>query len=201
MFLSFAEGTAVAQGWEYPGDQGAASELAPFRNGVLVMPSIGFVSAGTEPPTKGSDVAPRMGAILGLHVGAHLSVNGELGFDVVKPGASSSGSDSLGLLFEYAFSPLLHADIPGAELVLGPKLGRFSYSMDDGRSSSVSVDSRGWSYGINFAVLFPVQTMAIGLQLSFTGLHTTEICDLRCPARDASAEDFTLVGLSGALLY
>lgn len=142
-----------------------------------------------------------MGAIVGWHLGSNLSLNGEIGFNIVRPSASSLRGDSHGLLFEYALSPLLHAGSAGGEFVLGPKVGRFSYSVESQSLGAMALDARGWSYGLNAGLLLPVETMAVGLLVTYTAMHVNEICAGTCNAPDAGSADFNVLGASLALLY
>jgi hypothetical protein len=142
-----------------------------------------------------------MGALIGWHLGPNLSLNGEIGFNIVRPSASGLRGDSHGLLFEYALSPLLHAGSAGGELVLGPKVGRFSYSVENVSYGAMALDARGWSYGLNAGLLLPVETMAVGLLVTYTAMHVSEICEGTCSTPGASSADFNLLGASLALLY
>jgi hypothetical protein len=194
-----AGGRAAAQGWD--DDRASSWDDSPYRRGALVLPSFGFATAGESPSGEDPDVGPRMGALLGWHLGSNLSLNGEIGFDIVRPSAVSLRGDSHGLLFEYALSPLLHAGSVGGEFVLGPKVGRFSYSVESLGHGAMALDARGWSYGINAGVLLPVQTMAVGVLVSYTTMHVSKICEGTCKSPDVGSADFNLLGASLALLY
>ncbi len=191
---------AHAQEWQ-------ASDLVPswaearFRNGVLVMPNFGGGLTDENDLARGFRPGARMGIIAGWHLTPGLSLNGEVDLNVILGSGdgtvSGSNQDPVGFHVEYAFAPLLHVGAPQAELVLGPKVGRFHYSASEGSIPSAS----GWSYGANIGFLTPLDSMAVGALFSYTADHATEICAQTCHARDSSAEDFHIFALSFALLY
>jgi hypothetical protein len=116
-------------------------------------------------------------------------------------GQNGTSNDATGFLFDYALSPLFHVGAPNLEFVVGPKLGRFDYSLSDGSYAQSVTGSNGWSYGVSVGILVPLRTMAIGGLVTYTSYHATQICDSTCHARDSSAGDFQVVGLSFAMLY
>jgi hypothetical protein len=150
----------------------------------------------------------RLGGIAGLRAGPFLSLNGELGFDILNAKNQSSGEDLSGAVVELAFSPLLHLPSNGVELVVGPKLGLWGLYLE-GTSSlgSESLSANGWLGGLNagfFASLGP--TAAIGGLLTFEARKYSEACftDLtgtkNC-ASDGLGPADKVLGITAAILY
>ena len=192
---------AHAREWE-PIETSFSTSEAPFRSGVLVLPNFGLIMPDAGSAANVTRPGPHMGAILGWHLTPWFSLDGELNLSVVQfNGQNGTSSDATGFLFDYALSPLFHVGAPNLEFVVGPKLGRFDYSLSDGSYSQSVTGSNGWSYGVNVGVLVPLRTMAIGGLATYTSYHATQICDLTCHARDSSAGDFQVVGLAFAMLY
>jgi hypothetical protein len=192
---------AHAREWE-PIETSFSTLDAPFRSGVLVLPNFGLVMPDAGSAANVTRPGPHMGAILGWHLAPWFSLNGELNLSVVQfNGQNGTSNDATGFLFDYALSPLFHVGAPNLEFVVGPKLGRFDYSLSDGSYSQSVTGANGWIFGANVGVLVPLRTMAIGGLVTYTSYHATQICDSTCHTRDSSAGDFQVVGLSFAMLY
>jgi hypothetical protein len=193
---------AHAREWEPIETSFSTDNNASFRNGVLVMPNFGLAMPNIGSAANVTRPGPRMGAMLGWHLTPWFSLNGELNLSVVQfNGQNGTSSDATGFIFDYALGPLFHVGAPNLEFVIGPKLGRFNYSLSDGSYAQPVTGSSGWSYGVNVGVLVPLRTMAIGGLVTYTSHHATEICDSTCHARSSTAGDFQVVGLSFAMLY
>jgi hypothetical protein len=196
------ESAAIARPWE-PIETAFDYDDAVFRKGVLVLPNFGLVAP--EGSDKSIQAKPgfRMGGMLGWHLSPRLSMNGEINLSVLRFEAdTANGDDEVGFLFDYALSPLYHIGARNLEVILGPKLGRFRYSLPDARYGDAPLSrSTGWSYGLNFGILAPLQSMAIGGLVSFTSNHATEICDVTCHTRTSSAGDLRVLTTSFAMLY
>jgi hypothetical protein len=196
------ESTAHARPWE-PIETDLDAHDVAFRRGVLVLPNFGFVALGDNDKAQRSKPGYRMGGVLGWHLAPKLSLNGEVNLSVLRFEAdTTNGEADAGFLFDYALSPLFHIGAPTLEVVIGPKLGRFRYSLPEGRYGDDPLsESSGWSYGLNFGILAPLQSMAIGGLVSFTSNHATEVCDPSCHARTSSVGDLHTLTVSFAMLY
>ena len=89
-----------------------------------------------------------------------------------------AGFDVWEYIFQLTFSPLFHFATPGAEFVLGPKLGGWAmFGHVSGGGDSVDVRARGWILGANAGVFFPVNAQtSLGLLLSYATLQATQVC-------------------------
>ena len=194
------ESPSHARPWE-PIETAFDYDAAAFRNGALVLPNFGLVS-GDSDKAPAAMLGYRMDAILGWHLSPRFSLNGELDLSILRFRAdTSNGEADTGLLFAYTLSPLFHIGAHNHEFVIGPKLGRFRYSLPDNSYGDELSRSTGWSYGLNVGILAPVQTMAIGGLASYTANHATEICDSTCHARTSSMGDLRVLAVSFAMLY
>jgi hypothetical protein len=158
-----------------PGYPGAAAAPAE-RSGFLVLPYIGinsFFGNGTD----NLDPGLRLGTILGGSVSGVFSANGEITVDVMNP--SSPGVDASEAMVHLTFSPLFHVRTPGAEIVIGPKLGIWALSghATDGITTA-DVSEEGWTIGGNVGAFFPVGSGAtsLGMFLSYANLQVTRVC-------------------------
>ncbi len=194
--------TAQARPWE-PIETMFDFDQAPFRNGVLVLPSFGLLGATTGDKSRVSNGGLRMGAIIGWHVSPRLSVNGEVGLAALefKENTTRARDVDTGFLLEYGLAPLFHQGAPKLEIVVGPKLGRFRYSLPEAPYGEPFSRSLGWTYGVNVGAFAPLQSMAIGGLLSYTVNRATTICDTTCHARTSSVGDVHVLALSFAMLY
>jgi hypothetical protein len=200
--VTVAGSAAHARPWE-PIETVFDADEAAYRQGALVLPSFGLVAPDQNDKTHGARAGFRMGAILGWHLSPRFSLNGELNLAVLRFKADTAftlGGETDGLLFDYALSPLFHIGSRSLEVVVGPKVGRFRYALDDNDPQSLS-RSTGWSYGVNLGVFAPLQTMAIGGVVSYTSGHATELCDSTCHGRTSNIGDLRVVAVSFAMLY
>jgi hypothetical protein len=150
----------------------------------------------------GMDPGLRLGGILGGHVIPELSLNGELAIDILNP---KNGSDVTAVMADVMFSPLFHFGAPQIEVIVGPRLGVFGYSVSQSGSSS-SFSASGLSYGFNLGVAFPVGNVAIGGLLAYTGRHATEVCYTSSSgsescSSDISGDDIKSVALTGVVMF
>lgn len=146
----------------------------------------------------------RFGGMLGVRIGGHLSLNGELTYDV----SNVSGPVTLEERFIRAsVSPMIHLDAHGMELAVGPKIGRYSRSSryNNGNANIDRTDS-GYSTGLNAGAFVPVSPqMAIGFLLSFDVMWSLPNCAwiginflVQCNSGTNTAK---VLGLTGALLF
>ena len=148
----------------------------------------------------------RLGAILGGRATEVVSANGEITVDVFNFDTSAGGSAS-GSMFQMTLSPLFHAATASADIVIGPKLGVWALSS---RASvggvSTSVEERGWTFGANAGVFFPVGqgSTALGLLFSAASLHVTRACgSISGSAEQCSGDvddDFNIFSLTFAAM-
>jgi len=129
--------------------------------------------------SDGYSTGLRMGALLGVHIGPFLSLNGELGVDVMNPNAGDTytgTADRTEASFDLTLSPLFHFGVPDVEFAVGPKIGWFTFAgssrLSDGdRGPSYTLDygGHGIVYGFTAGAFVPIGRMALGGILSFTG--------------------------------
>jgi hypothetical protein len=148
----------------------------------------------------------RLGAILGGRATEVVSANGEITVDVFNFDTSAGGS-AAGSMFQMTLSPLFHAATASADIVIGPKLGAWALSS---RASvggvSTSVEERGWTFGANAGVFFPVGqgSTALGLLFSVATLQVTRACrSISASAEQCSGAvdgDFNIFSLTFAAM-
>ena len=148
------------------------------RRGLLFLPYIGLSSTVGQ-YSDGYFPGLRVGALLGVHVGPLLSLNGELGVDIMNPNAGNTytgTADRTEAFFDFTLSPLFHFGVPNLEFAVGPKIGWFNFvgssrASDGGRGHSYTLDYNGHGivYGFTAGAFVPVGRMALGGILSFTG--------------------------------
>jgi hypothetical protein len=186
----------------------------PAPTGLLVLPYAGlniFRSDGGSAP----DAGLRLGTLLGGRVNELFSANGEVTFDVINL-AVPAGVTASEYMFHFTFSPLLHFRSPGAELVIGPKIGGWILG---GHSSgpetygyvtttaSADIEARGWTVGLNAGAFLPISDRAgLGVLVSYARLRLTHSCvtvsgsSAGQACRD-SGDDLGVIGLHVAALF
>jgi hypothetical protein len=89
---------------------------------------------------------------LGVHIGPFLSLNGELGVDIMNPNAGedyNGTADRTEAFFDFTLSPLFHFGVPSVDFVVGPKIGWFTFVGSSrefggrGPSSTLDYDGHG----------------------------------------------------------
>jgi len=177
-----------------------------FRTGILILPNFGLAMPGRSTVAQAYSLSPRMGAILGWHFSSWFSLNAELDLKVMTLDAHNAlGDHATGFLFDYGLSPFFHVSAPRVEAVIGPKLGRFRYWLNDENYGEPLHGAIGWSYGVNVGLLVPIKSMALGGLVAYTWHHATELCGEpfphMCRSRYSNDGDFEVVAFSAALLY
>jgi hypothetical protein len=137
---------------------------------------------------EGIDPGLRLGALMGGHVIPELSLNGELAIDVLN--LKDSG-DVTAVMVDVMFSPLFHFATPQVEILVGPRLGGFGYSLSSS-GSSASGSMSGLSYGFNLGIAIPVGNIAVGGMLTYTGRHATEVCYTSSSGNESCSSDFEM---------
>jgi hypothetical protein len=143
--------------------------------------------------------------MLGVRIGDHLSLNGELTYDV----SNVSGPVTLEQerFLRASVSPLIHVDARGMELGIGPKVGLYSRSSRyDAGGADLELTDSGYSTGINAGAFVPMSPqVSIGLLLSFEVMWARPTCfadSLLVEQQCGSTTDAgKLLGLTGALLF
>jgi len=140
----------------------------------LALPFLGISSIKGE-NTPSTDPGLRVGVLLGGRVNELVSLNGEIGGDLINEPATAVVSEYIGHL---AFSPLLHFSVPGIEFALGPKLGGWGLTGSGSvPGRSISERGHGWLYGINAGFFIPVTDDAsLGALFSYAINSSSEIC-------------------------
>jgi len=158
------------------------------RRGLLFLPYGGVSWAvdqnsgdifGVKYLNGGYSPSLHVGALLGVHFGPFLSLNGECGLDLMNPDAGETYNGTAHrseASFDFALSPLFHFGVPNVEFAVGPKIGWFTFEgsselSDGGRGSTYTLDydGHGMGYGFNAGAFVPLGRMAMGGLLSFTG--------------------------------
>ena len=190
------------------------------RRGLLFLPYVGFSSTvdqysgdqGGVYWEQGYSPGLRVGALLGVHIGPFLSLNGELGVDIMNPDAGETyngTADRAEASRDFTLSPLFHFGVPNVEFAVGPKIGWFTFAgssrqSDAGRGPSYTLeyDGHGMGYGVNAGAFVPIGRMALGGIISFTGhsfsgFHCSNSDGLACTARPIATK---LISFSVAIL-
>jgi hypothetical protein len=213
-----ASGVAQAEAPQYPPPrpppaaepQHEPSAGLATRRGLLFLPYLGFSSAVGQ-YSDGYRTGLRVGALLGVHIGPFLSLNGESGVDVMNPNAGKDylgTADRIEAFFDFTLSPLFHFGIPNVELAVGPKIGWFTFvgssreSGGRGESYTMDYDGQGIVYGFAAGAFAPIGRIAVGGILSFTGhsfagFHCSESGGRVCSSRPI---DTKLITFSLAML-
>lgn len=158
------------------------------RRGLLFLPYVGFGWTVDQSPgdilgvnylDQGYSAGLRAGALLGVHIGPFLSLNGEFGVDIMNPDAGETyngTADRSEASFDFTLSPLFHFGVPNLELAVGPKIGWFTFGgssreSDGGRGPSYELEyhGHGIGYGATAGAFVPVGRVALGGVLGFTG--------------------------------
>ena len=168
---------------------------------------VGILTLGLNAPVgsagDGYSAGLSIGAILGLHLSRELSLNGELTFHVLN--ADNAPSDIKEGIADIAFAPLYHFGFGNLEYVLGPKLGGFVYTLST-NGGDYETTASGLEYGLNGGVFFQLaQSMSIGGLLSYSGHHTTKVCNSAFGVEDCNSvktdKDFHILAFNGALRW
>jgi len=178
-------------------------ENAPFRRGFLVMPYVGsHIPFGDG--TKGYKEGVRFGTFLGGHLNSMLSLAGEVTMDLQRP--SGNADSYAGVMFDFAFSPLVHVPMGGLEFVVGPKLGTFVFT-ESARVLGLSYhgDGYGYAYGGTVGLLGAVGRLAIGGLIGFTGRSLTHACGtingMETCTDSPTGTDYKAISLTAAFLF
>ncbi len=170
---------------------GSIIERPATRRGLLFLPYVGLswtVDQYSGSPadhvagvnySEGYSAGLRAGALLGVHIGPFLSLNGEVGVDIMNPdvGETYTGTaDRAEASFDFTLSPLFHFGVPKVQLAVGPKIGWFTFvgssresDASRGPSYTLEYDGHGIGYGVTAGAFVPIGRVALGGILSFTG--------------------------------
>ena len=160
-------------------------------------------------PTAGLSPGFRLGGMLGFYLTPFLSLNGELGFDVLNFSDSAIDNNVTGVRLVAAFSPLFHAPSGNIELVVGPKLGGWFTAISDNGTNSNSLTASGGLVGINAGLFARIGggRMSIGGLATFEAAWTSQVCvdvdgNHSCADPVGSERDADKVfSVTGALLF
>jgi hypothetical protein len=169
-----------------PSSQGNANQgmtrseqLLPFQQGLLFLPYVGLsIPLGDD---SGSyTVGHSFGALVGAHLGPVFSLNAEINVDYMNPGPLATETQT-----DFALSPLLQSRGPRHFLVLGMKLGIYSFTrsvsgMESYSSrSTTSYSTTGTVWGLTFGGFVPVGPMAFGCLSRLTFRNHSSNCGER----------------------
>jgi hypothetical protein len=179
----------------------------PYRRGFLAMPFVG-ANLPLGKSSLGFDLGARVGGMVGWHVSPSLSLNGEVTADFLSPNDVQVGEAQSIVSYDVAFSPFFHLPLESGELLLGPKLGTFSYELsqhDFNGDLDLRQTKKGLVFGLNAGVFGDVAgTAAVGVLLSFTDQRSSKTCALpRGVAEQCSdaTSDFLTLAVSLAALF
>lgn len=174
--------------------------LPSYRTGFLAMPYVGVdipVAAGSD----GYALCVRVGTLLGWHITPKLSLNGEIGWDIMNhdtdPNIWRPSEHDLDL----TLSPLLH--LRSGEIVIGPKVGWFGNTRS---TRGLTGNGQGVVFGLNAGWFFPLRKVVIGGLLNATFRHfasfdcqgVDSLTQETCSYHSDQTEAF---GFSGAMLF
>ena len=179
-----------------------APAYSDLRHGGVAIVTLGL-NAPVGSAGDGYSAGLSIGTILGLHLSREISLNGELTFHVLN--GDNTPSDTTEGLADILFAPLYHFGFGNLEYVLGPKLGGFVYTQSTNVGDYESTAS-GLAYGFNGGVFFQLtQAMSVGGLLSYSGHHTTKVCDSVFGVEDCNSvktdKDFHILAFNGALRW
>ena len=177
-------GYAPAPGYPPPGAQpgyppGAYQQApeAPRRRRLLLLPYLGIHSLQGD-TAKNLGVGFRTGAVIGFQLNEHVSLDGELLFDIANPKNVPAGSDITAVALTFSFSPFFHLPLGAMEFVAGPKVG-LTGSAASNRIGNTKYEQTG-SYltiGTNVGLFFRLgDKLAIGGLVNFDLQSPVEYC-------------------------
>jgi hypothetical protein len=123
------------------------------------------------------------GVLLGVHTGFPISFNGEFNVEFLNPSETMT---------DYMFSPLVHLGSPRREIVFGPKVGAYRYSLrkENGSSEPDHYTASGFAIGFNFGAFVPLGPMAIGGLVSYTLRDSSEVCSKSSYSSENTCTDY-----------
>ena len=155
-----------------------AARPPPRTHGFLALPYMGAESH-TGQTGADYDAGFIIGTLIGGRLNPSFSLNGELRIDVLSLKGAPSGTKWQATEFDFAFSPLFHAQFPTGEFVVEPKLGIFGYEEHDS-TSGLETRKQTWTgvtYGVNAGVFLAVSRfMSLGGMLSYTVRDPSDVC-------------------------
>jgi hypothetical protein len=160
-------------------------------------------------PGAGLSPGFRLGGLLGVYLAPFLSLNGELGFDILNFTDSSIDNNVTGVRVVAAISPLFHAPSGNIEFVVGPKLGAWATAISFDSGGSDSVTASGGLVGINAGLFVHLGggRMSLGGLATFESAWTSNICETVAGAQSCSdpigseRDADKVFSVTGALLF
>ncbi len=149
--------------------------IAPLQAGRFGLAYFGLLlPLGNSPSQSRHDAGLHLGGLAGFYMGAHVSINGEVGLDFLDP----SGTTDEALLV-FSFSPLIHFGSPGLEFAVGPRLGYFwdGGTIHGSNYSNTDFSASGLLYGLNMGAFFlPFRGLSFGGLVSLSAHSTQNFC-------------------------
>ena len=133
-----------------------------------------------------------------------LSLDGEVTMDLQRP--SGQADSYAGVMFDLAFSPLVHVPMGRLEFVFGPKLGTFMFA-ESAKVLGISYHGNGcgYAYGGTIGLLGSVGRLAIGGLVGFTGRGLTHACGTvfgkETCTDSPTGTDYKAISLTAAFLF
>jgi hypothetical protein len=195
----------------YPPPGGYPPPPPPGHRGASLLLYLGPTFPGDMHAFPGAGLSPgfRLGGMLGFYLTPFLSLNGELGFDVLNFSDSSIDNNVTGIRLVAAFSPLFHAPSGNIEFVVGPKLGGWFTAISDNSGTSDGVTASGGLLGINAGLFVHLGggRMSLGGLATFETAWTSQICSTFAGAQSCGDAVGTerdadkVFSVTGALLF
>lgn len=180
----------------------------PYSHGFLCLPYLGLNRP--LPDSAGAySVGFRAGSFIGYRVLRFLSLNAEMTIDLLHVnGPDSTGYSANEAVVDFTLSPLLHFQPGQSIVVIGPKLGTFRGNSAAGfEGSEEAYHGTGWSYGMSLGVFVPVETIAVGVLLNYTGHRWRTLCESDSRTRQLdvcnipSRPRLRILGITAAMLF
>jgi hypothetical protein len=154
-------------------------------------------------------VGVRAGTFLGYRVLRFLSLNAEMTIDLLHVnGPDNPGHHASEAIVDFTLSPLVHFEPGHSVVVIGPRLGAFRGNSSAGYDGNEEAyHGSGWSYGMTLGVFFPVETVAVGVLLNYTGHRWRTLCESDSHTRQIDVCDIPsrsghrILGVAAAMLF
>jgi hypothetical protein len=203
-----AHAEAKARASEEEEDDASAAPVS-WRKGIIIIP-FGGLHAVEGIAASDYDAGLRVGALVGTHLAAPISLNVEIAVDFLSPNQSGAvtRSQASGHDLTIAFSPLFHGSAGIGEFVIGPKLGYWSSGITSTNpgSDSTQLSQTGWVFGFNMGAFAGVSdAVALGAMFTYQMTFLSQECvrGSNVPIEGCSGSGFApqILGFSVAALF
>jgi len=136
------------------------SKVPAYQRGLLFLPHVGINlpwSDNSGDYTNGISA----GALFGVHLNSRFSLNGELNVEFMNPNGYGRPAEQI---VDYTVSPLVHFGSSQRHIVIGMKLGGFSFTRTeyDADSYAEEFSASGLVWGFNVGGFIPIGPIAVG---------------------------------------